>query len=398
MARVTNRLNHRSIASLGDGRHADGGGLYLSVKNGGRSWTYLYRFKGRRVELGLGTASTISLARARDLARNCCNMLVEGVDPKVARRPMQSRSFAECAARYVGAHESEWTNAKHAREWREGFQRLAPRLLPLDVAAIDTEVVLATLKPLWTKKRETASRLRGRIELILSAAKAEGLRSGENPAIWRGHLDHLLSKAPTLKEHLQALPYAELPALMAALRERNNVAARALEFAILTGARADEVVSAQWKDFDLKAEVWTVPALSMKGRMPHRVPLVGRALVILREMSEIRNSDFVFPGRFRGRPLGHNALNEFLQRQMGVENACQHGMRSTFRDWVGDCTSFPREIAEAAIAHKVGSDVELAYRRSDALERRRDLMHAWDMFCSSTISSKVVAMASRQRR
>jgi integrase len=386
VARLTNRLNHRSIASLGDGRHADGGGLYLSVKNGGRSWTYLYRFKGRRIELGLGTASTVSLARARDLARNCRNMLAEGVDPKAARRPTQGHSFAECAARYVEAHESEWTNAKHAREWREGFQRLAPSLLPLDAAAINTETVLAVLKPLWTKKRETASRLRGRIELVLSAAKAEGHRSGENPAMWRGNLDHLLSKSPkqSLKEHLPALPYAELPAFMARLRERSNVAARALEFAILTGARADEVVSARWNEFDLKAAVWTVPALSMKGRTPHRVPLVGRVLAILREIAEIRNSDFVFPGRFGGKPLGHNALNEFLRRQMGVANACQHGMRSTFRDWVGDCTSFPREIAEAAIAHKVGSDVELAYRRSDALERRRDLMLAWDAFCSST--------------
>jgi Arm DNA-binding domain len=228
MPRLTNRLNHRSIASLGDGRHADGNGLYLSVGNGGRSWTFLYRFKGRRIELGLGPAATVSLARARDLARHCRNMLAEGLDPKAARRPTQGRSFGECAARYVEAHESEWTNAKHAREWREGFQRLAASLLPLDVAAIDTEAVLRVLRPLWTKKRETASRLRGRIELVLSAAKAEGLRTGENCAMWRGHLDHLLARAPKLKQHLPALPYAELPPVMARLRERTSVSSRAL--------------------------------------------------------------------------------------------------------------------------------------------------------------------------
>jgi integrase len=394
MARLTNRLNHRSIATLGDGRHADGNGLYLSVGNGGRSWTFLYRFSGRRIELGLGPASTVSLARARDLARNCRNMLAEGVDPKPARRPTQGRSFAECAARYVEAHESEWTNEKHAREWREGFQRLAPSLLALDVAAIDTEAVLRVLKPLWAKKRETASRLRGRIELVLSAAKAEGLRSGENPAIWRGHLDHLLSKAPKLKQHLPALPYSELPALMALLRERTSVASRALEFSILTAARADEVVSAKWGEFDLDAGLWTVPASSMKGRREHRVPLVGRALTIVLEMEKIRNSDYVFPGRFRGKPLGHNALNEDLRRRMGVEDSTQHGMRSTFRDWAGDCTSFPREIAEAALAHKVGGDVERAYRRGDALDKRRELMAAWAEYCAQSKTARVVPIRS----
>jgi len=390
MARQVNRLNHRSIATLGDGRHADGGGLYLSVGNGGRSWTFLYRFNGRRVELGLGPASTVSLARARDLARNHRDLLAEGVDPKAARRPTQGHTFAECAARYVEAHKSEWTNAKHAREWREAFQRLAPALLPLDVAAIDTEAVLGVLKPLWGKKRETASRLRGRIELVLSAAKAEGLRSGENPAMWRGHLDHLLSRASKVKEHLPALPYQELPELMARLRERTSVASRALEFSILVAARADEVLSAQWSEFDLKAELWTVPAPSMKGRIAHRVPLVGRALAIVREMAAIRSSDFVFPGRFRGKPLSHNALNEDLRRRMGVENATQHGMRSTFRDWAGDRTSFPREIAEAALAHKVGGDVERAYRRGDALDKRRELMRQWDAFCASSGGGKVV--------
>jgi integrase len=396
MARLTNRLNHRSIATLRDGRHADGNGLYLSVGNGGRSWVFLYRWRGRRVEHGLGAASAVSLGRARDLARECRAMLAEGIDPKAARKPAQSRTFGECAARYVQAHRAEWTSDKHAREWEKCFARLCPSLLTMPIEAVDTETVLAALRPLWTKKRETASRLRGRIELVLSAAKAEGLRTGENPAMWRGHLDHLLSRAPKIKEHLPALPYAELPALMARLRERTTVVSRALEFAILTAARADEVVGARWDEFDLKAELWTVPALAMKGRIEHRVPLVGRALAIVHEMAEIRQSDWVFPGRFLGKPFGHNALNECLRRRMEIESATQHGMRSTFRDWCGDCTSFPREIAEAALAHKVGGDVERAYRRSDALERRRELLRAWDAFCSATTNEgKVVAIGRR---
>ena len=394
MARLTSRLNSRSIASLGEGRHADGAGLYLSVKNGGRSWCFIYRRHGRKVEHGLGPASTVTLARARDLARDCRTMLADGSDPKTARRPTQGRSFAECVTRYVEAHKSEWTNDKHSREWHEGFQRLVPSLLPLDVAAIDTETVLGLLKPLWSTRRETASRLRGRIELVLSAAKAEGLRAGENPAMWRGHLDHLLSRAPKIKQHLPALPYAELPSLMARLRGHTKPVSRALEFAILTAARSDEVISARWDEFDLKAELWTVPALSMKGRIEHRVPLVGRALAIVREMQEIKSNDFVFPGRLAGRPLSHGALNECLRRDMGIGEATQHGFRSTFRDWCGDCTSFPREIAEAALAHKVGGDVERAYRRGDALERRRELMRAWDAFCAGA-KAQVVAIGRR---
>jgi integrase len=336
----------------------------------------------------------VSLGQARDRARECRTMLVEGINPKTERKSAQPHTFGECAMRYVEAHRAEWTNDKHTREWENNFARLCPSLLTIPVDTIDTETVLAVLKPLWGKKRETASRLRGRIELVLSAAKAQGLRTGENPAMWRGHLDHLLSRAPKLKQHLPALPYQELPELMARLRERTSVVSRALEFSILVAARADEVVSATWDQFDFKTDLWTVPALAMKGRIEHRVPLVGRAIAIVNEMAEIRESDWVFPGRFSGKPFGHNALIECLHRRIGVENATQHGFRSTFRDWCGDCTSFPREIAEAALAHKVGGDVERAYRRGDALERRRELMRAWDAFCAGA-TAKVVAIGRR---
>jgi integrase len=396
MARLTNKLNHRTIARLGEGRHADGAGLYLSNKNGGRSWCFVYRWHGRKVELGLGPASIVPLARARELARECRTMLAAGTDPKAARRPAQAHTFGECATRYVEAHRAEWTNQKHVRDWETCFQRDCPSLLSMPVEMIDTASVLRVLKPLWAQKRETASRLRGRIELVLSAAKAQGLRSGENPAMWRGHLDHLLSRAPKTKQHLPALSYAELPELMARLRETTSVTRRALEFATLTGARADEVISATWDQIDFEAEIWIVPAAAMKNRAEHRVPLVGRALAILREMGAIRSSNFVFPGRTPRKPLGENGLNECLQRTMGIKHACQHGMRSTFRDWVGDCTSFPREIAEAALAHKVENAVERAYRRSDALDRRRELMAAWDSFCAGD-GGNVVALSGRRR-
>jgi integrase len=390
------KLNHRTIMRLPNGRHGDGGGLCLNVGNGGRSWVYRFRWQGRRHEIGLGSAADVSLSAARELARDYYVMLKRGIDPRAARKPTNVPTFGECAKRYVEAHRAEWTNRKHAREWGEGFARLCPSLLNMPVEAIDTETILAVLKPMWATKRETANRLRGRTELVLSAAKAWGYRSGENPAMWRGHLDHLLARASKgEKEHLPAMPYQQLPAFMARLRERSSIASRALEFAILTGARADEVVSATWDQFDLQTGLWTVPASEMKGRREHRVPLVGRALDIVKQMAAIGSCDWVFPGRFLGRPLGHNALYETLTKRMGVEY-CQHGFRSTFRDWAGDCTTFPKEIAEQAIAHKTGSDVELAYRRGDALERRRELMTAWDQFCRAG-QDNVVAIAGRKR-
>jgi integrase len=319
-------------------------------------------------------------------------MLKKGIDPRTARKPTSTHTFGECVAEYVEAHSAEWTNEKHARDWgyfpdqkkrgKSRFERLCPSLMSKPVDSIDTEALLAVLAPIWGKKRETANRLRGRIELVLSYAKSKGDRSGENPARLRDHMENLLAGASKIKKHVPALPYSDLPALMTRIRAMTSVASRALEFSILTAARADEVVSAQWRQIDLQAELWTIPAEAMKGRAEHRVPLVGRALEIIKQMAEIRKGDWVFPGRFPGKPFGHNALNECLQRRLGVTNATQHGFRSTFRDWVGDETSFPREIAEAALAHKVGSNVELSYRRGDALNRRRELMRAWDSFCA----------------
>ena len=246
-------------------------------------------------------------------------------------------------------------------------------------------------------EHETAVRLRGRIERVLDAAKAKGLRAGENPARWRGHLDKLLSKRRKLaRGHLAALPYPDVPAFVADLRERQAVAALALEFCIITASRSGEVFGARWDEIDRKAKVWTVPPERMKGGREHRVPLSERALEILDQVETIRTSDYVFPGKLRAAPLSGATMHQVLRR-MNVANATVHGFRSSFRDWAGECTSFPREVAEAALAHVVGDDTERAYRRGDALEKRRKLMEAWAGFLASPrAAGSVVTLASRR--
>jgi integrase len=257
------------------------------------------------------------------------------------------------------------------------------------VDEIETGDVLEVLKPIWTEKPETASRLRGRIERVLDAAKAHGLRSGENPARWRGHLDHLLPKpAKASRGHHAALPYCEVPAFMRALRERDGIAARALEFAILTAARTGEVLGARWEEIDLTASTWTVPASRMKGGREHRVPLTERCLEILAELAGFRDSEFVCPGQRRGKPLSNMAL-EMVLRRMDAENATVHGFRSSFRDWAGDKTKFSREVIEAALAHVIGDKAEQAYRRGDALEKRRELMDAWAVFVADGVGTVI---------
>jgi integrase len=264
---------------------------------------------------------------------------------------------------------------------------------PLD--EIRTDDVLAALKPIWQTKSETASRLRGRIERVLDAAKARGLRSGENPARWRGHLDHLLPKRQKLtRGHHPALPYLDVPAFVADLRNRETVAALALEFTILNASRTGEVLGAKWDEIDREAAIWTIPRERMKAGREHRVPLTDRGLEILDAVEKVRTGDYVFPGQRRGKPLSGMAM-EMLLRRMKIEKATVHGFRSSFRDWAGECTPFPREIAEAALAHTVGDETERAYRRGDALEKRRKLMAAWAAFCEPKEKSNVVPLARR---
>jgi integrase len=393
MTRKINRLNARAVATITKySRHADGGGLYLSISpNGGRRWVFLYRWHGKPTEIGFGSARDVTLARARELAGRARAKLAEGINPKDARRTSKGATFGECADRLIEAMRPSWRNRKHVAQWEMTLRKYAAPLRRLPVDNITTDDVLSVLKPLWNDKTETGSRLRGRIERVLDAAKAQGLRSGENPARWRGHLDQLLPKRQRLaRGHYAAMSYTDVPAFMADLQAHEATTALTLEFAILTAARSGEVLGACWVEFDLDRAVWTVPASRMKGGREHRVPLSRRALKIIKMMHETRDREFVFPGQKSDRPLSAMALNTVLHR-MKVENATVHGFRSTFRDWAAECTHFPNEVCEAALAHVIENKAEAAYRRGDLFDKRRKLMEAWAAYCAMPKAGKIVA-------
>jgi integrase len=392
MAREINRLNARSVATIKkNGRHADGGGLYLSISpNGGRRWVFLYRWHGKPTEIGFGSARDVTLARARELATEARGRLAEGVNPKDARRPKDGATFGQCSDRLIEAMSPGWRNKKSEAAWIMTMSKYCASIRHIPVADVTVDNVLAVLKPLWQAKPETASRLRGRIERVLDAAKAQGHRAGENPARWRGHLDQLLPKRQLLtRPHHAAMDYADVPAFMVDLRARETVSARALEFLILCASRSGEARGARWPEIDLDRGVWTIPAPRMKGGREHRVPLSARALEILRDMHEVRTNEFVFPGQRANRPQAVVTFDKMLSR-MKIEGATPHGFRSSFRDWAAECTNFSNETCEAALAHAITNRVEAAYRRSDVLEKRRLLMEAWATFCSTLPAGKIV--------
>jgi len=393
MARKINRLNARAVATIAKhGRHADGGGLYLSISpNGGRRWVFLYRWHSKPTEIGFGSARDVTLARARELAWQACAKLAEKISPKDSRKPTEGATFGECADRVMEAMRPSWRNAKHAAQWEMTLRDYAAPLRRLPADKISTDDVLSVLSPLWNDKPETASRLRGRIERVLDAAKAQGLRSGENPARWRGHLDLLLPKRQRLtRGHHAAMRYTDVPTFIANLQSRQAIGALALEFAILTAARSGEVLGARWDEFDLERALWTVPAARMKGAREHRVPLSRRALKSVKALHETRNGDFVFPGRKPGNPLSVMAF-EMVLRRMKVDGVTVHGFRSAFRDWAAECTNFTNEVCEAALAHVIENKVEAAYRRGDLFDKRRKLMDAWAVYCATPKAGKVVA-------
>lgn len=353
--------------------------------------------------MGLGSLSAVSLAKARELAAEYRALVAAGRDPieeakacKVERRSVPT--FGDVAERYIESKSPEWRNAKHIAQWRMTLREYAALLWSKPVDVIVTEDVLAVLQPLWQSKSETASRLRGRIEHVLDAARASGCRAGENPARWRGHLDKLLPKRTVLSRgHHAAMPFEEVPGFVARLRKRNAVAALALEFSILTAARSGEVLGAKWSEIDFTAGVWTVPAARMKAGRTHRVPLSDRAVALLREIEGVRGGDFVFPGRAPGHPLSVMAL-EMVLRRLGMREVTVHGFRSAFRDWAGEATDFPREVAEAALAHVIGDKAEQAYRRGDALAKRRLMMEAWAAFLDREGGVKVIGFDHAKRR
>jgi integrase len=406
MARRINRLTPRKVTTLlgrqerGElqkddiRRHADGGNLYLDIAPDRRAWVFIYRWHGQQIELGLGPARAIGLARARALAGAMRAKLAEGINPKDIRKPAGRSTFGEIADPLIEAMKPSWRNAKHASQWETTLRDHAAALRSLPVDKVTTEDVLGVLRPIWNDKYDTASRLRGRIERVLDAAKAQGLRDGENPARWKGHLDQLLAKRQRVaRNHHPAMPYADVPAFLVKLRARQATAALGLEFLILTAARSGEVLGARRDEFDIDGAIWAVPANRMKGGVAHSVPLSARALEIVK--SQIENGcDFVFPGSKAGKPLSSMAF-EMLLRRMKVVDATVHGFRSSFRDWAGDCTSHPRDVVEAALAHAVENRTEAAYRRSTAIEKRRALMSDWAAFCASSSAADNVVRFGR---
>jgi integrase len=361
------------------GRHADGGGLYLAVSPAGaKSWVFMWKRHGKRHARGLGSADTVPLADARELAADARRAVHVGRDPRPAQA--ESVTFGQMADELFASMSMSWRNAKHRGQWQRTLVEHCRPLRAKPVHAVGLDDVLAVLKPLWTTRPETAARTRGRVEKVLDFARARGHRGTENPARWKGHLDALLPRRGRLaRNHFKALPYADLPAFMAQLRSVGGVSASALEYAILTGARSGEVLGATWAEIDLDAQIWTVPAARMKGAREHRVPLSPRCVVILEKMAGRRASEYVFPGRRDHRPMSATTLTGVIH-QIGLD-VTAHGFRSSFRDWCGDCTHFPREIAEAALAHLVGDSTERAYRRGDAFEKRHELMLAWAGYC-----------------
>ena len=398
MARTIGRLTALKVdKAKRPGMYADGGGLYLRVTHSGtKNWVFRFMLNGRPRWMGVGPLHTIGLAEARNRAGGFRLQRHDGVDPIEKRRAerLESRldaakavTFKECAARYIASYRAGWRNPKHAAQWQATLATYAePVIGSLPVQAVDTALVLKVLEPIWATKPETAGRVRGRIESILDWAKVRGYRAGENPARWRGRLDKLLparSKVRRVELHA-ALPYAELPDFLVSLREQEGIAARALEFAILTAARTGEVIGARWSEMGLLDKTWTLPAGRMKAGREHRVPLSGRALAILQEMQPHRQAGdaFVFPGGKNSRPLSNMALL-MLMRRMGRGDLTAHGFRASFKTWASERRSFPNEIVEAALAHVVGSKVEQAYLRGDMFERRRRLMQQWSTFCNA---------------
>jgi integrase len=390
------------------GYYGDGGGLYLQVTpsahSGAISRSWVFRFTspatGKIRDMGMGPLDTFELKEARSRARECRKQVADGLDPIEERRRKRMalrlahasrKTFRECAADYLAEHAESWKNAKHRAQWETSLDRASAAFGDLNVREIDVDALVKFLGPVWRATPETGSRIRGRVEAVLDWATARKFRHAENPARWRGHLEHLLKAKPRAKHH-RALPFVELPGFMARLRDAESISARALEFTILTAARTSEVIGAKWDEIDLKTAVWKVPAERMKSSRAHRVPLIKRAIAILEDTPRERGG-YVFPGARAKAPLSNMAMLELLRGMRG-DGITVHGFRSTFSDWARERTAYPRDVVEMALAHIIKDKSEAAYRRGDALEKRRRLMDEWAKYCSSPaqLSGDVVAL------
>jgi integrase len=412
MQRRNKRLTTREILSAKPDRDrralmlCDGDGLYLQVSRDPsdhshvrRSWVFRYERNGRRHDIGLGALRHLDLAEARKQARRKRQEILTGIDPYTAKQQLRreeldrlaaqkrATTFRQCAEQCIASHEDAWKSSKHRAQWRTTLAQYAyPVLGDLAVDDITTAHVVKVLEPIWKEKPETANRVRGRIEKVLGWATVRGFRSGDNPARWKGHLAELFpSKGKLAKaKHLSALPFSEMPALMAELRTRDLRSARALEFTILTAARTGEVIGATWNEINLIAKTWTIPASRMKAGKEHKVPLCDRAVEILRGLGKHGDRERVFA-------LSDTPMLELLK---GMRSGITvHGFRSTFRDWASERTSYPRGVAEAALAHAISNKVEAAYRRGDLLEKRRRLMNEWAAWCSRPVPTGATVTA-----
>lgn len=394
------QLTVRQVTALKDGTLADGGNLWVVAKGGSKVWTFRYTSPktGKRREMGLGSAVDVSLVEARKRAADSRHTLLAGLDPLEQRRAEEAAAkrelgltFQEVAERYITEQSPGWRDKRSAPVWLASLQLNAfPSMGDRPVAEIDTQDILTILRPIWSTKTETASRVRGRIERILDYARTHGWRDGENPARWKGHLSAILpapSKVAKV-EHHAAVDRKDMGSVMAALSKSDGIAAKAVRFACLTAARSGEVRAAVWSEIDLTEGIWTVPAHKMKAGKEHRVPLTDGALAILREVEPLRDpraGDLVFPGQKRGKPLSDVALSKALHLAAGTKAVTVHGLRSTFRDWAAEETDYPREVAEMALAHAIGDKVEAAYRRGDLFEKRRQMMDDWARWSGSSM-------------
>lgn len=418
--KVSKALTALKVKNAEPGRHADGDGLYLLVKEtGARSWMFRYMIKGRARDLGLSRCpealallkqtggSDLTLAQARDVAAIYRLKVKAGIDPLSEREEARLQAAAEAqAARasqvtfrsvaeaFLAGKEGSWRNSKHRQQWHNTLATYVyPVLGDMVVGDVKTPDVLSVVEPIWSDKPETANRVRGRIEAILDAARVRGYRSGDNPARWRGHLAQILPARTQLSRgHHRALPYAELPSFMESLRNSSAMAALALEFTILTAARSGEVLGAKWQEIDFDRAVWTVPAVRMKAGREHRVPLSDRAVQILKHVQKM-GSEWVFPGS-RGSHLSSMTMAMFVRR-MGVD-ATVHGFRSAFRDWAAETTACPHDVCEAALAHTLGDKTVAAYFRTDLFDRRRKLMDDWARYCSPVDSAGVIPLRQKK--
>jgi integrase len=400
MAKSIHRLSELKIRRLtAPGFYADGQGLYLQVtRSSARSWIYRYTLAGKSREMGLGSLSIVGLAEARNAAAEARRLCKAGKDPIEARQLERSQNsasrqagilFRHCVERYIAAHRASWRNAKHAQQWENTLCTYAlPHIGDMPVLLIETSHVLAVLEPIWATKTETANRLRGRIEVILDWAKVQGFRTAENPARWRGHLDKLLPGRSRLAPvvHHSALPYRELPSLIATLATLNGDGAKALMFTILTAARTQEVIGTRVNELDVERLCWNVPAMRMKNNKEHRIPISMEAAAILRATGRLSSPGdiFIFSAGDGVRPLSNMAMLAVLER-LGRADITVHGFRSTFRDWAAEETNFDRDVIEMALAHAVSNRVEAAYRRGDLFAKRVTLMEAWGDYCCSEL-------------